>query len=211
MEVLTRLLNTTMIQGQIIYHPLCAKVSLTHLCFADDLMVFSTASAHSLMGTKLNLDSFCKLSRLKVSFQMSEVFFCVVSQTEQDHLARFLGVKIGRLPVRYLGVPLIAGKLRAIDWKPLVDKIIARISLWSSRFLSFGGRLQLISSVLASMYKYWCTISFLPKMVIKEVEKICNAFLWKGKEGDTLGARVNWAHVCKPKVGVVLALKVFWN
>lgn len=76
-----------------------------------------------------------------VSFPKSEIFFSVVPHTVQDHLASFLGVKIGLIPVRYLGVPLIFGKLRDQDCQPLVEKIIARVHLWTSRFLYFAGGL----------------------------------------------------------------------
>lgn len=58
-----------------LYHPLCAKVFfLTHLCFADDLMVFSEASEQSLLDIKHSLDCFYKLSGLRVSFPKSEIF-----------------------------------------------------------------------------------------------------------------------------------------
>lgn len=56
MEISTRLLDTAACEGQVLFHPLCAKISLTHLCFADDLMVFTEASEQSLLGVKQSLD-----------------------------------------------------------------------------------------------------------------------------------------------------------
>ncbi|KAK3229312.1 hypothetical protein Dsin_001193 [Dipteronia sinensis] len=46
----------------------------------------------------------------------------------------------GKLPVRYLGVPLISSRLCASDCDTLLEKIIARINSWLSRNLSFAGR-----------------------------------------------------------------------
>lgn len=63
-----------------------------------------------------------------------------------------MGLKLGQLPVRYLGVPLISQKLRDVDCKCLIEKITARISSWTARYLSYAGRWQLVSSILASMY-----------------------------------------------------------
>lgn len=42
---------------------------------------------------------------------------------------------------------------------------------------------------------------------------VCNAFLWKGKEGSVLGAKVRWAQVCMPKEEGGLGLKRLaeWN
>lgn len=52
-----------------------------------------------------------------------------------------MGVNKGKLPVRYLGVPLIFGKLTLKDCNSLIERITARIKAWTSRFLSFSGRL----------------------------------------------------------------------
>lgn len=114
MEVFTRLLDTAAIQGQMLYHPLCARISLTNFCIADDLLVFSAASVQSLLGIKHILDSFYKLSGLRVSFRKSEICICAVSHAEHDLPATLLGVKVVKLLVRYLGVPLIADKLREL-------------------------------------------------------------------------------------------------
>lgn len=46
------------------------------------------------------------------------------------------------------------GKLSSRDWKPLIDKISARIHSQSARRLSFAGRLQLIQSVLYSIQAF---------------------------------------------------------
>lgn len=69
----------------------------------------------------------------------------MVSNGNQARLAGLIGVRIGTLPVRYMGVLLIASKLKESDCRPLIDKIVARITAWTSRFLSYTGRLQLIS------------------------------------------------------------------
>ncbi|XP_022852728.1 uncharacterized protein LOC111374304 [Olea europaea var. sylvestris] len=61
----------------------------------------------------------------------------------------FLGV----LSIRYLGVPFISTKLRALDWKVLVDRIITRAKSWTYRALSCASRLQLIKSILFSIQR----------------------------------------------------------
>ena len=47
--------------------------------------------------------------------------------------------------MKYLGVPLLFTRLSHSDCQPLLDKIMARIQAWTSRALSFAGRLQLLS------------------------------------------------------------------
>jgi hypothetical protein len=41
----------------------------------------------------------------------------------------------------------------------------------------------------------------LPASVIKILEQKCNAFLWKGKADNALGAKVAWCKVTLPKQG----------
>lgn len=105
------------------------------------------------------LSKFYALSGLQVSFQKCEVFCCNVPSNRQLFLAGELGMKLGTLPVRYLGVPLISGKLRLQGCQPLIDKITSRIKSWTSKFLTFAGRLLLIDSVLNIMINYWMAIS----------------------------------------------------
>ncbi|GKB10859.1 RNA-directed DNA polymerase, eukaryota, reverse transcriptase zinc-binding domain protein [Tanacetum coccineum] len=85
---------------------------------------------------------------------------------------------IGKLPVRYLGVPLITKKISSTDCKPLIDKVKNRVLDWRNKALSYSGRLQLISSVLSAMQIYWASVFLLPKNVIYETNKILKGFLW---------------------------------
>lgn len=81
-------------------------------------------------------------------------FFSEVGPQSRNILSDILGMKQGTLPIRYLGVPLISGKLSFSHCGPLIDRINARVNSWSSSQLSYGGRLQLIKSVLESIIRY---------------------------------------------------------
>lgn len=190
-EALTQLLNRGTDTGRIKYHPNCIKVPLTDLCFADDLLIFSNASSTSLQGIEEFMESFYIMSWLKVSYNKSENFYFRVDSSSQQQLANLVGLKVTKQPVRYLGVPLIAGKLRVSDYQPLIDKITSRISSWSSRFLSFAGRLQLKDSVLFSITNYWSSTFILPTKVIRNIEQLCSSFLWKDKATLLLGPKFN--------------------
>ncbi|GKV09536.1 hypothetical protein SLEP1_g21022 [Rubroshorea leprosula] len=87
------------------------------------------------------------------------------------------------------------------------------MSSWASKNLSFAGRLQLISSVIQEITTFWCSTFILPKKVIKEVEKLCAAFLWQSSTESARGAKVNWLSLCHPKQEGGLGLKslMHWN
>lgn len=121
-EVLSQLLNSAALTGQNGYLPTCKKLQLTHLSFADDLLIFSDSSQIFLEGIKDVLSDFNKLSGLRVNYSKSE-FFCSDTSTRQQ-LADILGIKVGKFPVSYVGIPLISGKLSVADYKFLTEKML---------------------------------------------------------------------------------------
>lgn len=47
-EILSCLLNRSVMGGQLSNHPKCKKINLTYLCFAYDLMIFTTGTVDSI-------------------------------------------------------------------------------------------------------------------------------------------------------------------
>lgn len=64
-NVLSRLLNKAAVEGKIGYHPTCSEVNLTHLSFADDIMVFTDGDPASLRGIFGTLDEFAAVSGIQ--------------------------------------------------------------------------------------------------------------------------------------------------
>lgn len=53
------------------YHPHCKNILLTHLCFADDLMVFTDGTKRSVEGVLRIFEEFATMSGLKISLEKS--------------------------------------------------------------------------------------------------------------------------------------------
>ncbi|XP_022030838.1 uncharacterized protein LOC110931767 [Helianthus annuus] len=107
--------------------------------------------------------------------------------------------KEGKLPVKYLGVPLVSAKLGYNDCRVLVERLEKRIMHWRNKLLSFAGRLQLTNSVLSSMHIYWSSVFILPVRIIKDLEAKMRNFLWsqesafsKGNGATTSAWYDNW-------------------
>ncbi|GAU36717.1 hypothetical protein TSUD_217740 [Trifolium subterraneum] len=58
--------------------------------------------------------------------------------------------RVGKILFLYLGLPIGGDQRRLGFWTPVLTRIQNRLSGWKSRFLSFGGRLILLKSVLTS-------------------------------------------------------------
>lgn len=206
MELLSRLMHKAVMKG-FLYHPRFEAIQLTHLCFADVIMIFNSTKASSIRTVKDVLLEFKDFSGLYANASKSEVFFGGSSDKEKQKVLEILNYKEGTLAVRYLGVPLVSGKLSQKDCKPLIDRIVAKIKSWSAKHLSFAGRLQLIKLVLFSVQVYWTSTFILPKKVIKTIEQKFSAFLWKGMDSKAYGAKVAWKDICVPKNEGGLGLK----
>lgn len=92
--------------------------------------------------------------------------------------------KHGRLPFKYLGVPISNKKLSAADHEQLIDKMVSRIWVWSSRNISFASRRQLVNFVLMSLCFLRSQIFLLPQKILKQMNAICR-FIY-GLESATL-------------------------
>ena len=223
MNVLSRKFDKAVEERKFMYHPGCQRLSLTHLCFADDLMVFVEGSKESIKGALSVYDVFEEWSGLRISMEKSTIYMAGVEESEKRSILRNFPFAEGKLPVRYLGLPLMTQAMRRQDYLPLLKKIRSTISSWACRFLSYAGRLQLINSVLTSIINFWISVFWLPSRCVKELEQICSAFLWTGSELKSTNAKVAWKVVCSMKsegglglrdlkeVNMVFGLKLIWR
>ncbi|KAL0294743.1 UNVERIFIED_CONTAM: hypothetical protein Sangu_3212200 [Sesamum angustifolium] len=114
------------------YHWRCKELGLFQLCFADDLLLFCKADVASVQVFRRGLDEFAKLSGLHANPQKSQLIISRSAQDERDHLIAALQFQEGHLPLRYLGLPLLASRLSISDCQPLLLKVDSRIKGWDS-------------------------------------------------------------------------------
>ncbi|GKC15340.1 RNA-directed DNA polymerase, eukaryota, reverse transcriptase zinc-binding domain protein [Tanacetum coccineum] len=113
MEVLTLLMmKNTHNDPQFRYHKGCKELKITHLCFADDLLVLCHGDANSVRAVKRILEEFSNVSGLIPSINKSTIFFGNVDSEEKQKIIAELPFNVGRLP---LGVPLNATDSICID------------------------------------------------------------------------------------------------
>lgn len=171
MEILASLLKECAKENKgFKYHYRCSNVKLTHLCFADDLLIFSEGKLDSVAAIKQVLHEFSELSGLKTNPTKSTLFCSGIASVEKGRIVDCLQMEEGKLPVLYLGVPLISLRLSTSDCSSLLDKITSRIDSWLSHNLSFAGPLQLVTSVLYSIYRYIGQVSSFYRKISLEFE-----------------------------------------
>ncbi|XP_048491597.1 uncharacterized protein LOC125492898 [Beta vulgaris subsp. vulgaris] len=162
-----------------------------------------------LQGVQL----FSNVSGLEVNRSKSEVYYAGICEEVIQRVKEVSGFQTGKMPFKYLGVPIATNKLKASDCQSIIEKMVTRIKVWSTRNMSFAARCQLVNSVLMSLHTYWGQLFLIPRSVLNEVNSICSCFLWRGTHNDTRPGSVNWEKLCKPKTAGGLGLRstINWN
>ena len=108
MDALSMIINKLVSVGPFTYHWRCDQVRITHLCFADDLILFCSGNSNSMTVLKQALDLFFSLSGLSANESKSTIFVAGSDESFRSTIQGIFGYPIGSLPARYLGVPLIS-------------------------------------------------------------------------------------------------------
>ena len=143
-----------------------------HRQFVDDIMLMGHPSVQEARAFKSCLVTFAKASGLEVNPEKSQLFFFNSSLTTQRNIGRILGFHKGRLPTKYLGVPLSHNLIRHASWQDLVDRVKARLSSWAIKPLNLLGRLVMVKSVIQAMPMYLLPVLLAPKLVLKELRSL---------------------------------------
>jgi len=115
---------------------------------------------------------FEELSGLKVNFHKSMLTGVNILASWLSEAAVLMNCRRGIIPFVYLGLP-IGGDSRKLSFlKPVIDRIVSRLSSWNHKFLSFGGRLVLLKSVLSSLPVYFLSFFKAPTAIISSIESI---------------------------------------
>lgn len=129
----------------------------------------------------------------------------------QQRCLAISGFQEGTLPFKYLGVPIVSSRLTKMECRSLLDKMNTQIQVWSSRNISYAGRVILINSVIFGMLNYWASIFILPQEVLDSIIQLCNNFLWSGAAEFKRTPHISWDTSCLPKSQVGLGIENISN
>lgn len=124
-EILSRLLKRDFEEGQIeaFSHPRGVPL-ISHLLYTDDIVTFTNGNLKSLRNILKLFDTYEQWSSQSVSTEKSSFNFSKdITPARQRFLLRSTGFKEGSSPFRYLGVPIVLGKLKVMYLEEIMAKI----------------------------------------------------------------------------------------
>ncbi|XP_058724719.1 uncharacterized protein LOC131596153 [Vicia villosa] len=169
------------------------------LHFADDTIILGNGDEQNLWCLKAILRGFELMAGLKINFSKINIVGINLCEDYIQMSSTFMSCGIGVTPFKFLGVMVGDSPRKTAMWKEVINDIRRRLNNWRGKFLSVGGRVVLINSVLNAIPLYSLSFYRAPKKVIKEIVSIQRNFLWKGVEGDRGICWVSWRNVCRPK------------
>ncbi|XP_062110392.1 uncharacterized protein LOC133822162 [Humulus lupulus] len=199
MEYMTRSLQLAARSPLFRFHPMCKSLKLVNLCFADDIILFCKGSLATVSVLKDTLGKFSEASGLSINAKKSHIYFGGVSAADRREITQVIQLPEDNFPLHYLGVPMRPTKWKHVDCEIIVHKMRTKLFLWSSKHLSYAGRLLLIHIVLFGLRNYWMNVFILPQSIIKEVDKLCRLFLWGASVTRSKLHLASWQQVCLPK------------
>ncbi|KAF7842169.1 reverse transcriptase [Senna tora] len=145
MEILSRLIDAKVKRKK--WTPVKIKgVQISHLLFADDVLIFARTDSNSVSAVNSVLESFLQSLGLAINIEKSSIWFSPnTSAADRDMVTRSLRFREVPKPGKYLGFPLDLSR-RISDFKPIVDKVLNKVENWKAKFLSKAGGLGIVKS-----------------------------------------------------------------
>ncbi|KAE8665942.1 hypothetical protein F3Y22_tig00112523pilonHSYRG00172 [Hibiscus syriacus] len=171
---------------------------LSHIQFADDLIIFLDSNNESIANFFRILKIFEVAAGLKLYMTKTLLmgvnldYSCVKSRAYLFHCG------CAKLPSSYLGLSLGDQKISKLLWKPILDKVSMRLQSWKGKLLSLGGRLTLIKTVLANLPVYLMSIFPMPKAIADQINSRIVNFIWNSNSERSIHW-IKWDTICKPK------------
>lgn len=146
---------------------------MPHLFFADDLMLFGSATVCQARIMLKCLTRFGDASGLKINLSKSQIF--CFPNTSAD-MKRIIGDSMNILVTShlgsYLGIPILQGRVSKDTFASVLDKMRRKLSNWKANSLSMACRRILVQSALATVPTYTMQSLTLPVSTCNDIDRV---------------------------------------
>lgn len=145
---------------------------VSHLMFADDLLLFGEASELQMNCVMSIMNSFCRMSGQEVSQEKTSILFSKnVGRNIWERLTQISSFRETNDLGKYLGVPLNGIAPKRGDFQYIIDQVSNKLMAWKAKQLSFAGRVTLAKSVMEAIPIYPMMTNKIPKACLDDIHR----------------------------------------
>ncbi|XP_055814707.1 uncharacterized protein LOC129884435 [Solanum dulcamara] len=133
-------------------------------------------------------------------FKGKSFLYPVNEVPNMEILKTILGCEVGALPTIYLRLPLGAKSKSMEIWNGVIAKCEKMLARWKSQYLSLGGRLTLMNSLLDALPTYMMSLFPIPPGIINRLDSITRKFLWQGNKDRKGYNLIKWKAVINEEI-----------
>ncbi|CAN1783042.1 hypothetical protein LINPERHAP1_LOCUS16137 [Linum perenne] len=128
---------------------------LHHVLFADDTVLFGSATISEAKNIMLVLNRYCQVSGQAINVLKSSILFSTnTPDLLKNTIAFEFGVNVSYPIGNYIGVPAEWGLTKKNTFRYMLDRLTAKACSWQSSLLSHAGRSIMIKSILQALPSY---------------------------------------------------------
>ncbi|KAK4709985.1 hypothetical protein R3W88_004498 [Solanum pinnatisectum] len=172
---------------------------INHLAYADNIVIFSNGKSSSLRLI-MNCINDYEISSDQLVNRDKSFFFPPPRTAAQriNRIRRCTCFMDKTFPFAHLGCPLYVSRKLIVYFDNMVSKVVKRLNGWHGKFLSYGGKIILIKSVLQSLPLYTLSPLTPPKGTLALIEKHLANFFWGNSQDHKNYHWSSWANLCVP-------------
>ena len=164
------------------------NLSISHLFFADDLILFAKVNNEICEVIPEVLRIFCMELGQKISNEKSRIYFSAnVGEDLKERVCDKLGIFENKDFGKYLGFPLKHNGAPRGQYNFVAERVMKKLAGWKTKFLSFAGRAMLVKSIMSAVPNHVMQGANLPRPLCDKLDKINRDFC-----GDQLLKRENF-------------------
>lgn len=152
---------------------------ISHMFFADDKLIFFTATHDKYRCLIQLIDHYCLASGQRVNKLKSSAFFGGnVPEVLSKELIAILGIEKVGDPGSYLGVPALWGRSKKYGLAYVKGRLLGKLQGWKQSTLSQAGIEVLIKAVAQAILAYLMNLFKFPTTCCNELDYLISQFWW---------------------------------
>ena len=167
------------------------NISVSHLLFADDSLIFTKATIADCKHLKTIFDRYTTTSGQLINLDKSSMFFS--GSTKADRVVvikEIFHLNVVSRHEKYIGIPFMIRRNKRNFFNDIKLRVISKVSSWQHKHFSKGGKEVLIKAIAQAIPTYAMSVFKISQGLCDDIQKVIAKFWW-GSKNDRKG--IHWA------------------